>query len=252
VQPNGSGWSPLGSARKRDVHLSPGWRQQPAGRPQHDVALITLQEPVGKKLGWFGLPNATWAAAQLLRQSAPASAVATSPAHRLGNSSSVLKPEDLGEALGGDAATLTVVGYPDNKINGSMWAQSCRPVRWGFDNGLLWHACATRGGNSGSPIFIREAARGPSGGGSGTAAVVVAMHVASLRAARGSMFGRGLEAELRAGGLPVELADDTAESQHEVSSGDSEGGALLVVPVGVPFAGETLSWLERAIQDHTC
>lgn len=239
VQANGSGWSPLGSFPKRDVRLSPGWRREPKGAPEHDIALIQLGSRVGDRLGHFRLPTRC--------NAGDGEAGGASTGRSDGPAASV---RSLGAALG-EGPILSVVGYPDNKRNGTMWEQAgCSPVRWGFEGGLLWHACSTRGGNSGSPLFVSAAAlpsagAGTCGNGSKDGAscfVAVAMHIASLRVPRGSTLGRGLEAELRAGEIPVDIA----------AAGSEDGEEALVVPLALPIAGETLEWLKRSLAEMSC
>jgi len=245
VQPDGSGWSPLGSSPKRDVILSPGWRGGddddgggggggrggvPAGQPQHDLALILLRDKwiSNKTGGWFEVGSDSGSS------------------NGIGSSGS----------SGAGGGLLTVAGYSDNRLNGSMWTEECAAVRWGFGGGaLLWHACDTRGGNSGSFLFVASSSTrqrladsssssARSAHGASSKAAVLAMHVASQRVVRGSPLGVALEAELQAAGLPVVLAD---------GDGDDDGGEQrLVVPLAVQFDGETLEWLRRTIAEHPC
>jgi hypothetical protein len=208
--------------------LAPGWREAvPPGQPRHDLALLVLKEAIGHAAGgWLALPGGAIRTANSTAGAALGAAAASGPAA-------------LGRALGG--SSLSVVGYPDDRANGSMWTEpSCQPVRWGFD-GMLWHGCATRGGNSGSPLFV--VARGAAAHGG---AVAVAVHVASRHVPRRSDLGRALEAELRATGLAPELA---AVGGHGSAEGEGE---LLVVPLAVPLAGETLAWLRAEVARQGC
>jgi hypothetical protein len=81
---------------------------------------------------------------------------------------------------------LTNIGYPDNQRNGSMWVGYCQQFAWRYRGALLWHGCSTRGGNSGSPLFIPMQRGKASNGGSGSreegvVAVALGLHVAALK-----------------------------------------------------------------------
>ncbi|WIA36558.1 hypothetical protein OEZ86_007850 [Tetradesmus obliquus] len=158
-----AGWSPLGVAHKQDVAVHPNWTDSASnmqGKPASDAAIIITKQPIGRQLGWLDhrLPSAATVAAavstrdtqfdrtkqqqQMLLQRAEAV--------RLGRESpSATLIEQLVAAA---RLPLHVVGYPDNKSNGSMWQQCCSKLDWQLQSNLLWHDCSVRGGNSGSPV----------------------------------------------------------------------------------------------------
>lgn len=186
-----------------------------------------------------------------LQLTAPAPAPANgNPAAGSSPSSGLASASALGHLLGSDDA-LRVAGYPDDRLNGSMWTQECRPVRWGFMRELLWHGCATRGGNSGSPLFVSTGGGASGGGGErrlggshGEAAVVVAMHVASQKVPQGSQLSGQLEAELGAAGLPAMVT--------KWKDGSGEEQDMLVVPLALPLVGDLLQWVKKTIAEHSC
>uniref|UniRef100_A0A383W1B5 Peptidase S1 domain-containing protein n=1 Tax=Tetradesmus obliquus TaxID=3088 RepID=A0A383W1B5_TETOB len=162
-----SGWSPLGVAHKQDVAVHPNWTASASnmqGKPAADAAIIITKQPIGRQLGWLDhrLPSAATVAAavntrdthfdrtqkqhdkQMLLQRAEA-------VRRGTEAPSAALVEQLVAAAG---LPLHVVGYPDNKSNGSMWQQCCSKLDWQLQGNLLWHDCSVRGGNSGSPVWV--------------------------------------------------------------------------------------------------
>jgi hypothetical protein len=104
------------------------------------------------------------------------------PQDTTGDASPITDPHQL----------LTNIGYPDNQRNGSMWVGYCQQFAWRHKGALLWHGCSTRGGNSGSPLFIQlpkaNASRGSNISrssnreeGEGLVAVALGLHVAALK-----------------------------------------------------------------------
>ncbi|GFR45520.1 hypothetical protein Agub_g6913, partial [Astrephomene gubernaculifera] len=147
-----------------------------------------------------------------------------------------------GSAKGGGqgavkATWVQVAGYPDNKENGTLWMERC--ALYGTtgnkngnsggkgDGGLSYHNCHTRGGNSGSPLWVMQQQRQEGhrkNGASSTQlqACAVGMHVA------GEVLRRWDE-----GGRMYDKRDRGAA----VSFDEGEGGA-----------GE---WIRQAIERHS-
>lgn len=172
-----------------------------AGDPsavQYDYALVVLAEAIGRRVGWMqvggGYSNGEGPAEGSTVPAATGGAVKEgqgtppTPDHG-GTSGRALKGLD---AYGGKhpasalrrrglqqqvqaQALVTVAGYPDDKENGTLWAETCTlDLGAGAGNGggsqglvaggaqagvgpppLRTHNCHTRGGNSGSPLWVQ-------------------------------------------------------------------------------------------------
>jgi hypothetical protein len=134
-----SGWSPLGVAYKQDVAVHPNWTNSASGmqgKPAADAAIIITKQPIGRQLGWLNhrLPPAATVAAAVntRRQQFDRLAGNTQQQQELLQQADAvkLKKEAPSAALVEQLVTaaglpLHVVGYMDNKSNGSMWQQCC-------------------------------------------------------------------------------------------------------------------------------
>ncbi|PNH01608.1 AP-2 complex subunit mu [Tetrabaena socialis] len=140
-------WAPHGTVTWRAVDVPEQWRRggpSGTGPEPYDYALVVLSAPLGRRLGWLQVGGCC------------------SPASRAGNTT-----------RRSAARRCAVAGYPDNQQNGTMWSERCRLYRLngstvgsrssggaGAGDGggsLSWHDCHTRGGNSGSPLWMEPA-----------------------------------------------------------------------------------------------
>jgi hypothetical protein len=106
------------------------------GKPAADAAIIITKQPIGRQLGWLDhrLPSAATIAGAARFASNAASQqqqqqlLQQAEAVRQGKAApSAALVEQLVAAAG---LPLHVVGYPDNKSNGSMWQQCCSKLDW--------------------------------------------------------------------------------------------------------------------------
>ena len=167
VLENGTGWEPLGKAEKQDVVLSPGWKEGPEkGQSQHDYAVLITKQALGRKLGWLnpGVPKPQGFSASAA--SCSSNGATTTAAGGGGGGGVRGDPSadgswaDAADMLQGAAQQyplLQVAGYPDNRLNGSMWHGSCGMFDWQLQGKYMWHGCSSRGGNSGSPLWVAVA-----------------------------------------------------------------------------------------------
>jgi V8-like Glu-specific endopeptidase len=126
------------------VRLHPNWTSTTAASAS-DAAIIITSTPIGRKVGWFRHrppadirePSNQQQQQQQQRQTA----------------------EALSGAVSAQQLTLHIAGYPDNKMNGSMWQQCCTALDWQLQGNLLWHDCYARcvcvgGGETGSQVCL--------------------------------------------------------------------------------------------------
>jgi hypothetical protein len=157
-----------GSARQ---HCAPEPAPPPAacrwketGDHRYDYALVVTSEPSsrGRQLGHFQLRDPLQLLGELQQEGrAQAAALIDSGPERL---------------------VLNMAGYPagDDQANGTLWYDSCPVLDWRFEDGAyMVHACAARGGSSGSPLWVYDSRDG--------SRAVVGLHVAGevVRGRRG-------------------------------------------------------------------
>ncbi|GLC38535.1 hypothetical protein PLESTB_001736800 [Pleodorina starrii] len=189
-----SAWAPYGTATWRATEVPEGWRRSggagTAGAELYDYAVVVLAAPLGRQLGWMQ-PGGC-------------------------------RPTD-------DTAPVVVqvAGYPDDRENGTLWLDTCRllPPSGGDSQGgggggdggggggsaLRYHDCHTRGGNSGSPLWLppgtaasasASASASPAPP-SSSSPCVLGMHVAGERVRRWDAAGRLYDSRTR--GVAVDL-----------------------------------------------
>ncbi|PNH07558.1 Glutamyl endopeptidase, partial [Tetrabaena socialis] len=149
-------WAPHGTVTWRGVDVPEQWRRGrssgAAGSEPYDYALLVLSAPLGRRLGWLQV------------------GVCCSPASRAGNTTrhqQQQQQQQSGRLPPCGGIWVRVGGYPDNQQNGTMWDERCRLYGssvggrgsrgadgGGEGGGLSWHDCHTRGGNSGSPLWM--------------------------------------------------------------------------------------------------
>ncbi len=172
---------------------------------QYDYALVVLAEPIGRRVGWMQVgggcndagsgaggedkPTTTGGDVKQGKGAPDDGGGASGRALKevgiwgLGRPATVPKtrrqlqqgPQQQVQAQ----ALVTVAGYPDDKENGTLWAETCTlDLGAGAENGggsssnsqglvggdaqagagpppLRTHNCHTRGGNSGSPLWVQ-------------------------------------------------------------------------------------------------
>ena len=81
-----------------------------------DLGILTLKDPIGQNLGWFGYNNY----------------------------------DNLGDF------TANIVGYPGDKPGGTMWRSTCNVLAENIGDGYLQYDCDTFPGSSGSSVYAYD------------------------------------------------------------------------------------------------
>jgi hypothetical protein len=137
------GSSPFGSAGKADVRLHPNWTSTAAASAS-DAAIIITSTPIGRKVGWFRHRPPADISGQLQQQQQQQTRGLKQQKPDTYSQQQLQTADGLSGAVSAQQLTLHIVGYPDNKMNGSMWQQCCTALDWQLQGNLLWHDCYAR------------------------------------------------------------------------------------------------------------
>ncbi|KAG2491201.1 hypothetical protein HYH03_010411 [Edaphochlamys debaryana] len=230
-----SAWDPFGRVSWRATEVPDGWKRSGGGDEAYDFALVVLTEPLGRRLGWMRLPGPAAAGG------GAGGADGRGAAERVTEGAAGACSGAALEALAAASpwVPVGVAGYPDDRDNGTLWSQACSlrmggaveavgGAAAGADGGggpggekqepwprpqLLRHGCATRGGNSGSPLWLQQKEDEP-GGGRGGAPCALAMHVAGRTRSTYDTAGRRTHSSSY--GLAVSLAGAAGDWLREM------------------------------------
>lgn len=259
-------WQPHGSVSWRAAEVPQQWRDSDGSAHVDDLALVVLQQPLGRSLGWFGVSGA----------SSDSDGARTQGGGRDGGSrDSASRDSASNSGRSSTYVEVDVAGYPDDRENGSMWLQQgCRLSLCGTAaerpapataavqqqqgcaqaqaGSLAYHNCKTRGGFSGAPLWLPPQ---PSAGDGRVGPPVAAQRQAPPQAqpqlampgSNGSSNGavEGVWPAAVAAAMHVAGEERTRRNVDGSVQKQSLGVALV-------FNDRHASWLREAVQRHAC